>query len=279
VTTVLLAALGLYLALGATLYLLQRSFLFPRTAERADPALAGIPGLEEITLATEDGERLVAWHVPPAEGRPVLLYLHGNAGNLATPERRERLRQLSLQGLGLIAVSYRGYGGSTGHPSEAGLIADARAGHAEATRRYGPERLVLYGESLGTGVATRLALERPAAALVLESPYRSIPAVVSRLFFFLPVERLMWDTFRTEDVIAGVTMPILILHGDRDRVIPLSHGLALEETARAPRRMIVYRGGGHDDLHTYGAAGDVAAFLEDAAAGRLDGAERIERGN
>ena len=125
------------------------------------------------TLTTADGERLVAWVVPPRTGKPVLLYFHGNAGNLGRPVRLARFRALTEDGTGLFAVNYRGYGGSTGSPTEEGLHLDARAAYGAAAERFGAGRLIGYGESLGTGVVLKLAAEAPLQAVILEAPYLS----------------------------------------------------------------------------------------------------------
>src|SRR5262245_7818795 len=169
--SLLLIGAVVYLAIVALMYLAQRSLMyFPETLRTA-PAQAGLPEAEELTLDTADGERVIAWHIPPRGDRPVILYFHGNGG--AVRNRVDRYRALTKDGTGLVALSYRGYGGSSGHPSEAGLIEDARATYAFAAQRYPEARLVLWGESLGTGVAVALAAEKKAARLVLEAPFLS----------------------------------------------------------------------------------------------------------
>lgn len=262
-----------YLALlgGATLF--QRNLLYPRTTERADVARAGIPGLTEIRLATEDGETLVAWHVPPRGDRPLLLYLHGNAGNLATPLRLARLQALAAEGFGLLAVSWRGYGGSTGTPTEQGLHSDARAGLAEAVRRYGAQRVVIYGESLGTGPAVRLGTTHETRAIILEAPYTSAVAVAERFYPIFPVGLLLKDQFRSDEIVGGLRAPLLVMHGDRDFIIPVEQGERLFTLASPPKRLVLFSGGGHEDLHTRGATAEIRAFLADVGAGRLRGAE------
>lgn len=265
-----------YVGVVAALFIFQRAMLFPLDARRADPALTGIPGLEEISLTSSDGERLVAWHLPPREGRPVLVYYHGNARNLGAPDRLLRFRSIADEGLGFLAVSYRGYGGSTGSPSEVGLHLDARAAYEEAARRYGAERLAAYGESLGTGVATRAALENPVTALVLETPYTSTADVAQGHFFnLIPMARLMHDQFRSDRIIGGLRVPVLILHGTRDWVIPFALGERLYGLAPQPKRFAIFEGGSHINLHELGAGPVVTRFLEEVAAGRMHGAETI----
>jgi fermentation-respiration switch protein FrsA (DUF1100 family) len=270
---VIVGVLG-YLALLGGTTLFQRDLLYARAVERADVARAGIAGLTEIRIATEDGETLVAWYMPPRSGRSVLLYLHGNAGNLATPLRLTRLQALAAEGFGFIAVGWRGYGGSTGRPTEAGLHADARAGLGEAARRYGIDRIVIYGESLGTGPAIRVATEHMVRAIILEAPYTSVAAVVERFYPIFPVRLLLQDQFHSAEIVRGLRAPLLVLHGDRDWVIPLHHGEQIFALAPTPKRFVVFPGGGHEDLHARGAAREIRAFLADVAAGRLRGAER-----
>ena len=257
-------ALAYLAALGA-LYSQQRHYLFPLDPTRTDPAVAGIPGLTETTIRTEDGETLVAWVLPPQEGKPVLLYFHGQSGNLARPGRLERYKALAADGEGLFIVSYRGYGGSTGAPSEVGLRADARAAYKAAAERFGADRLVAYGESLGTGVAVGLAAEAPVKGLILESPYLSTAEVGATRYPWAPVKLLMRDQFRSDELIGKVRAPILILHGVKDPIIPYAQGVALFNLAPGPKRLVSFPDGEHVDLPDHGSIPQVAMFLHDIA--------------
>jgi fermentation-respiration switch protein FrsA (DUF1100 family) len=264
-----------YLGVLGALYVFQRNLLYPRDASRADIATLRVPGAEEIAVTTSDGERLVAWHLPPGEGRPVLVYFHGNAGNLAREPRLLRFRAFAREGIGVLAVHYRGYGGSTGTPTEAGLHLDARAAYAEAERLYGQGRLVAYGESLGTGVATRLAVENPVRALVLDAPYTSTAGVAERIYRLIPVRQLMHDQFRSDEIIGRLRAPLLVLHGTDDRVIPVEHGEELYRLAPEPKRLVLFEGGRHEDLAQRGATAIVTRFLDEALRGELRGAETV----
>ncbi|WP_291955870.1 alpha/beta hydrolase [Chelatococcus sp.] len=256
-----------YLAAVGALYSQQRHYLFPLDPARTDPAVAGIPGLTETTISTEDGETLVAWVLPPQEGKPVLLYFHGQSGNLARPGRLDRYKALSEDGEGLFIVSYRGYGGSTGSPSEEGLRADARAAYKAAAERFGAERLVAYGESLGTGVAVGLAAEVPLKGVILESPYTSTAEVGAARYPWAPVKLLMRDPFRSDDLIGKIRAPLLILHGLQDHIIPYAQGVALFNLAPGPKRLVSFVGGGHVDLPDHGSIPQITMFLRD-----IDGA-------
>ena len=189
VKNLLLIGAAFYIGLVALMYLAQRSLMyFPETL-RTTPAQAGLPEAEEVTLDTADGERVIAWHIPPRGDQPVILYFHGNGGALRY--RVDRYRALTQDGSGLVALSYRGYGGSSGRPSEAGLIEDARATYGFAAKRHPEVRLVLWGESLGTGVAVALAAEKSVTRLVLEAPFLSAVGVAASVYPFLPVRWLM----------------------------------------------------------------------------------------
>src|SRR5262249_5900290 len=152
-------------------------------------AAAGLPEAEEAVLDTADGERVIVWYLPPRAGRPLFLYFHGNGASLRW--RIERFRDLTADGSGLLALSYPGYGGSSGQPTEAGLIADAAAAYAFAIARAPAERIVLWGESLGSAVAIALAAEHPVGALVLESAFTSAADVGAQRYWFVPVRLLM----------------------------------------------------------------------------------------
>jgi len=257
------------------LYVKQRELLYPRNSARAEIASANLPGVEEAKLVAADGEGLVAWVVPPREGKPVLLFFHGNAGNFGRPVRQARFRALTQDGTGLFALNYRGYGGSTGTPTEDGLALDARAAYAAAAARFGAERLVGYGESLGTGVVLKLAAEQPLKAVVLEAPYLSTAAVAQQLYPYVPVAAMMHDQFRSDRVIGRVKAPILILHGQRDGVIPFNQGEALFGLANPPKRFIRFSEGNHENLPANGSVQQVRRFLADLEAGRLAGSETL----
>jgi fermentation-respiration switch protein FrsA (DUF1100 family) len=261
---VIAVLLFVYVGLTAMLYFTQRSMMyFPETIH-TPPAAAGLPEAEEISLTTADGVHLVGWHVAPRDGKPVILYLHGNGGALRY--RVERFHRLMKEGLGLVGVEYRGYAGSEGSPSEAGLFADAEAAYAFAASRYRPSQIVLWGESLGTGVAVYLAAEKPVGRVILEAPFTSTAAVASQRYWFMPVRLLMKDQFRSDERIANVTAPVLILHGLNDRVVPYSMGEQMFDLAKGNKHIVRFIDGGHEDLDQYGALHAVGRFL----AGDLD---------
>lgn len=266
---------GAYVAVLGLLYIKQRELLYPRNPARADIASVDLPGVEEVALAAADGEKLIAWAVPPRDGKPVLLFFHGNAGNFGRLGRQARFRALTSDGTGLFAVNYRGYGGSTGMPSEEGLAQDARAAHAAAAARFGAERLVGYGELLGTGVVLKLAAEQPLKAVILEAPYLSTVAVAEQLYPYVPVALLMHDQFRSDQAVGKVKAPLLFLHGARDGVIPYGQGEALFALANAPKRFVRFPEGRHDNLQAQGSLPQIRRFLADLAAGAVAGSETL----
>jgi uncharacterized protein len=250
-----------YVGAVAVLYVVQRALMYFPDTERTPPAAAGLPVAQEILLDTADGERLIAWHVPPRGDRPVVLYLHGNGGALS--HRAERFRALTADGTGLVAVDYRGYGGSSGRPSEAGLSIDAETAYAFAAARYPAARIGVWGESLGTGVAVALAAERPIGRLVLEAPFTSAVDLAARRYPFVPVRRLMKDQFRSDLRIAAVAAPLLVLHGARDTIVPIEYGERLFGLAREPKQFARFPQGEHEDLDGFGALATVRTFLGD----------------
>ncbi len=161
----------------------------------------------------------------------------------------------------MLALSYRGYGGSSGTPTEEGLIADARAAYAYALERYPAERIVLWGESLGSGVAIALGAEKPIARLVLDAPFTSAVDIAAAAYFFLPVRFLMKDQFRSDERIARVKAPVLILHGEADRIVPIVYGERLLAMIPGNKRLVRFPGGEHVDLDRHGAADVALKFL------------------
>lgn len=250
-----------YLAGLMLLFVKQRTMLFPiPTAERTAPASAGFPEAEEHVLTTSDDAKVIVWHVPPKPGHAVVLFFHGNGDFLAG--RVSRFRGITADGTGLVALSYRGYAGSTGAPSEQGLLQDAAAAYAFAAQRYDAARVVAWGFSLGTGVAVAIASGHPVGKLILEAPYTSTVDVAASLFRFVPIRLLMRDQFHSDERIGGVTVPLLIMHGTNDRAIPITFGERLFELAHEPKKLVRFPGGGHENLDDFGALETARQFID-----------------
>ena len=243
---ILIIALVCYGGLLALLYFTQRAMQYFPERLRTAPAMAGLPEAQEVVLDTADGERVIVWHVPPRADKPVVLYFHGNGGSLRG--RVDRFRALTADGTGLVALSYRGYGGSSGAPTEAGLVNDALAAYAFTRARYPAERIVLWGESLGTGVAVALAAQQPVGHLILQSPFTSAADVGAQRYWFVPVGLLMKDQFRSDLRIGKVTAPVLVLQGERDTIVPMALAERLYGLINAPKRFVRFPGIGHNDL-------------------------------
>ncbi|MDR5893566.1 alpha/beta hydrolase [Halomonas mongoliensis] len=203
---------------------------------------------EPVLLETEDGLALDAWWLPHERPRASLLFLHGNAGNIS--HRLDSLVQFHRLGFAVLILDYRGYGRSEGRPSEAGLALDAMAGWRWLREEAGqaPEEVVLFGRSLGAAVAAELAEEREAqgerpAAVILESPFRSVPELAQRVYPFLPARWLARFSHDTESHVGGITAPLLVIHSRDDEIIPFAEGEAVYRAARDPKRLLEIRGG------------------------------------
>lgn len=255
----LLLAVAGYGALLVLMYVFQRSLMYFPDTKRTPPALAGLPQAEEVALRSSDGERLIAWHVPPRAGQKLVIYFQGNAGGLDL--RAERFGRLTADGTGVLALCYRGYGGSTGSPSEAGLIRDALAAYDYAVARQPAARIVLWGESLGTGVAVALAAEREVGGVILDAPFSSIADVGAAAYPFAPVRWLIKDPFHSDRRIARVRAPLLIRHGEDDAVVPIRFGERLFALANEPKRFERFAGEGHVITDERGGMDSVRAFL------------------
>jgi hypothetical protein len=240
---------------------LDRLFVFhPHPWIERDWARAsGLP-LQDVWFDSADGARLFGWYVE-AKGAPggsaglttgVLLWCHGNAGNII--HRLENLALLYAAGISVFLFDYRGYGRSQGIPSEEGFYQDALAayGYLAGSRRVRPERLVIFGRSLGAAVAGDLAARRPAAGLILESAFPSVGTVAQAHYFGLPVHWLLSSEFNLADRVKTLSIPKLFIHGDRDEIIPIELGKQLFELAREPKTFYLVPGADHNDLYQVG---------------------------
>lgn len=240
----LLAAL-LYAALVAFLWFRQESMLYlPGIPGRQLVATPDAIGLhyEVLRIPTADGEELGAWFLPADEERAVLLFFHGNAGNIS--HRLESLRIFHELGLSVLIFDYRGYGRSTGRPSEPGTHEDALAAwrHLVDERGVPANRVLLFGRSLGGAVATRLAAEQLPRGLILESTFRSVPDLAAELYPFLPVRMLARIAYPVEKTLPAVRAPVLVIHSRGDEIIPFRHGQALHAAANPPKELLALDG-------------------------------------
>jgi uncharacterized protein len=251
---------AIYVAGLAVLFFAQRALIFPiPKTDRTSPEAAGFPEAEEQLLTTADREKIVIWHVPAKPGHAVVIYFPGSGDFLAG--RVSRFQSMTSDGTGLIAVSYRGYAGSSGRPSEQGLLLDAAAAYAFTAARYSADRIVVRGFSLGSGVAVALAAGQPVGKLILEAPYTSIAEVGATRFPLVLVRWLLRDQFRSDQRIARVTAPLLIMHGERDSTISIHLGERLFALAHSPKQFVRFPEGAHDNLDNYGAIETARQFI------------------
>jgi hypothetical protein len=260
-----LLSFGVLYAAGLSgLYFFQRDLQYFPTRRDPPPEAVGLAGVTRAPITTPDGETLVLWFSLPDADRPVLVFLHGNAGEIA--DRADRFAFYQGRGFGVAFLSWRGYGGSTGRPTEPGLLADAQAAY-DWVRAEGipPGRIVLVGESLGTGPAVITAARNPLAALVLEAPYSAAVDIARRAYPVVPVGLLMRDQYRSRDHIGAVQAPLLILHGARDRVIPQASGRRLFDLANEPKTFLSLGPVGHEALFDPATWAKEADFIDGLA--------------
>jgi len=256
-----LSLIGIFALFCIIARLLHRYFVYVPDSTRVAPEAAGLNGVEEIVFKATDGTRLIAWYRPARPGKPTLLYFTGNSGN--TADRAGKIKPIVADGYGVFMMNYRRCGGSGGRPTEKRITADAVSAY-DYLRGLGvaPRDIVVYGESLGTAVATRLCLQRDAEALILESPFTSVVDVGKLAWPLLPLDLIMVDQYRTIDRIGEIKIPVFIIHGGRDAVIPLDQARRVYHAANEPKVLSVLPRAGHNDLFDQGAWSEVRAFLK-----------------
>ena len=255
IQTVLVVGIG-YLAIMGLAFAFQDQLLFqPSSRLLATPDRAGMD-YETVRLNTEDGETLHGWWIPAADvsretspgavADPTLLFFHGNAGNISG--RLESVRQFHELGLNVLIVDYRGYGQSTGSPSEEGIYRDAKAmwQHLTDDRGIDPARIVLFGRSMGGGPATWLAVRTAPGAVILESVFTNVPDIGAHHYPFLPVRALATNQFDNETRVAEIEAPKLFIHSRGDRIVPFELGRAVYEAASEPKQFLEIEGGHND---------------------------------
>ena len=252
VVSVLLA--GIVGMVVAVLWGLQRQLVYFPDTTAVPPADDVIPGAEDVTLHTADGLELGAWFVPAAGGRDrgmAVLVAPGNGGNRAS--RAGLATQLARRGLGVLLMDYRGYGGNPGSPSEEGLAADADAAvQALEDLGYPPGRTLYFGESLGTGVVAALQARHPPAGVVLRSPFPELADVGAHHYPWLPVRTLLRDRFPVEQHLATSDVPVTVVYGDADSVVPTALSARVADRAPTLVERVVFEGADHNDAVMFG---------------------------
>ena len=256
-------ALVVYGAMVGAMVVFQRSLMYFPPSNRPEIGAMGLPGLEVISHETHDGLDLTHWYHPPREpGGPVVVLFHGNAGHIG--DRAAKYRPLFEAGLGVFLAEYRGFGGNPGSPSEEAITADAQLIMAELEALgVGPERTFVYGESLGSGVAVKMAAGRPVAGLILEAAPGSIAEVAQAHYWYVPAKWLIWDSWDVIPLLESLDVPLLVLHGEDDVTVPVRFGRRVFEAAAGEKEAVFQPGGGHVDLYHFpGIAERVINFIQ-----------------
>ncbi|HSF47562.1 MAG TPA: alpha/beta hydrolase [Burkholderiales bacterium] len=255
--SILLVLASVYGAIVLAVYFYQpRLIYFPNLPSRSIIATPQDIGLsyERVSLETEDGLRLQGWFIPAPEARGVLLFLHGNAGNIS--HRLDSIRIFHKLRLSVLIFDYRGYGESEGEPSELGTYLDAEAAwrHLTQDRGVSADKIVLFGRSLGASIAAYLASRLEPAALIVESTFTSVPDLAQELYPFLPARWLSRFRYDTREYLRATSRPVLIVHSPNDEIIPYAHGEALYAAAASPKHLLKIHGGHNDGFLASGAA-------------------------
>lgn len=255
----LLVPLCLYALLIAGMYTFQRKLMYLPDKVIAAPEQYGLEGFQDTATTTVDNHFVQLWYRPAKEGMPTMLYFHGNAAHLGN--RAGKYHAFAEKGFGVLALSYRGYGKSQGEPSEEGIYNDARATIKFLTDKSIPlSRIMLFGESLGSGVAVQMATEFQVGAVILEAPYTSVVNRAAEIYSFAPVRLLIQDHYDSIGKIAKVKAPILIFHGALDQTIPIAHGKTLYEAIRSPKQAFYFPKVGHTDFNSDVLAAHILEF-------------------
>lgn len=269
--TLPLAFMAGYICLISFLYINQSNMIYFPVNERPDPAIFGAHDVDIVTVTTEDGLELEGWYKPAlSDDKPVMIVFHGNAGHIGY--RGQFLKYFGDLGMGVLLAEYRGYGGNPGKPSERGLYKDARAylDFLIDRQNISKQRIILYGESLGTGVAVQMAFENPAdqsdqryASLILEAPYTSLVDVAQKHYSYIPfLDRLIQDKYESDIKIDAIETPLLVLIAGRDNVIPNGLSETLFQKAPEPKTLHKIEASGHNDFYQFGAHDIVLDFLK-----------------
>ena len=241
----------------------QRMFLYIPIPGPTEPSTAGLPDFTHETLVAPDGNTVIYWESTSAQNQPIILYFHGNSGGLYAFV--PALKFLHAQGFHVAAMEYRSFAGAAGHPTQPRLVADAQALYDQFHARYPHQPIIFWGYSLGSGVAVQLAALRTPAAMVLEAPFTAVVDVAALRFPFLPVHWLLHDQYRSAELIRSIHVPLLILHGEQDRIVPIAEGRALYDAANQPKILRTYPNFGHLDFGDSMADADAVTFLRRVA--------------
>ena len=250
---IVIIIVGVYIIFAGYLFVFQSSYVYyPERALTADPGSIGLP-FENVLLETEDGLRLSGWFIPKEDSRGVLLFCHGNAGNIG--HRLESIQLFHQLGLEVFIFDYRGYGESEGKPTETGTYEDAETAwrYLVDKHKVDPSKIVVFGRSLGGGVASWLASRHTPGALILESTFTSLPDIAATSYRFMPVRLMLRFKYNTAEYLSEVNCPTLIIHSRGDEIMPFIHGQRLFEIASEPKKFLEITGTHNEGFITSGA--------------------------
>ncbi|MCP4392923.1 MAG: alpha/beta hydrolase [Alphaproteobacteria bacterium] len=253
----------IYLCIVFAAYIMQNSMIYYPSGTLGSPKDNDLPEMKEVYIKTHDNLNLKAWFAEPSKNKDkVVVFFHGNAGNAGG--RDTKARKFIDAGYGFLMAEYRGYGGNPGKPQEINIKKDAKTTiEFLKTKGYEEKDLILYGESIGTGVVTHLASRISTAAVILEAPFTSLLDVGKEAYWYLPVSLMLKEKYDSIGIIKEVNAPLLIVHGESDKVVPTKMGKKLLAAANEPKKGIFIPEAGHNNLRHYGSLKLMIKWLDD----------------
>ena len=261
ITSIMIYVIGIYLIIILIMFIFQRSLLYIPSKQKLDTSYYANTGLKKVELKTSDGLFLKSLFKKPSNNEQnTILVFHGNAGHIG--HRVQKFRPFLEEGYGLLLVEYRGYGENSGKPTESGFYKDGQAALDFLSKQnISKPKTILYGESLGCGLATKFSTEDIFKATILEAPYTSIADVAMRQYWYLPAKWLVLDRYDILGIIKNIKSPLLVIHGEKDKVISIEFGKKVFNFAPKPKEAFYITNAGHNDLYEFNIYKKVISFL------------------
>ena len=259
-TIYIFSAIFLYIIVGILLFFIQRKILFNKSNKPNKPEEYGLKEVKEVFIETSDNIKLISWFCSPKKNLPLLIYFHGNSFDIG--ERAYKIKRYIHKGWGVFLVAWRGYSGNRGIPTEKNLYIDGLAAlnWVKNNTDYENSNIILYGESLGSGVAVELGLKSSFKSIILEAPFTSVGDIGQMKYPIYPVKYFTLDKFDNLSKIDKIVSPLLIIHGKKDEVVPYSHSLQLFEKAKNPKKHLCVDEAMHNNLYDYNIEKNVINF-------------------
>jgi len=250
----------IYIIFGSFLFIFQRKIIFNISGKPQKPIYYGLSNIKEIQISTKDGINLLAWYSKPKNNNPTLLYFHGNSFDIG--ERSYRIERYIKQGWGVILPAWRGYSGNKGKPTESNLYMDAESTFKWIKNNTSTKKndIIVYGESLGTGVALEMATRYSFKSVVLEAPFTSITNIAQKKYKIYPAKLLVLDKFDNISKINKISSPLLIISGIKDEIVPHSHSVQLFLKANFPKKSVFIDEAMHNNLYDFNIEKNVIDF-------------------